>query len=64
MRLRRVEIEVPRAALDTLEPLVAELRDVCALRPAGLTKFEAGLLSSDLRPAPPERFGPTTLAGT
>ena len=42
VRLRRVEIEVPRAALDTLEPFVAELRDVCALRPAGLSEVRGG----------------------
>jgi CHAD domain-containing protein len=60
-RLRRVEIEVPPAALPGLEPFVAELRDACALQPAGLSRFEAGLLSSDLRPAPPERFSATEI---
>ena len=44
-----------------LEPFVRELRDACALQPAGLSKFEAGLLSSDLRPSPPERFGATAI---
>ena len=56
-RLRRVEIEVPEVALQSFEPFVRELREACALRPAGLSKFEAGILSSDLRPWPPERFG-------
>ncbi len=60
-RLRRVEIEVPEAALQSLEPFVRELREACALQPAGLSKFEAGILSSDLRPAPPERFGATAI---
>jgi CHAD domain-containing protein len=60
-RLRRVEVEVPAAALPGLEPFVNELRDACALRPAGLSKFEAGLLSSDLRPSTPERFGATEI---
>lgn len=58
-RLRRVEIEVPPASLQGLEPFVQELRDACALQPAGLSKFDAGLLSSDLRPSAPERFGAT-----
>ena len=60
-RLRRVEIEVPPAALQGLEPFVRELREACALQPAGLSKFDAGLLSSDLRPWPPERFGATEI---
>ena len=61
-RLRRVEIEVPEVALQRLEPFVRELREACALRPAGLSKFEAGILSSDLRPWPPERFGASAIA--
>jgi CHAD domain-containing protein len=60
-RLRRVEVEVPEEALQRLEPFVRELREACALQPAGLSKFEAGILSSDLRPSPPERFGATTI---
>jgi CHAD domain-containing protein len=60
-RLRRVEVEVPPATLQRLEPFVHELRDACALQPAGLSKFDAGLLSSDLRPAAPERFGPSEI---
>jgi CHAD domain-containing protein len=58
-RLRRVKIEVPSPTLQGLEPFVHELRDACALQPAGLSKFDAGLLSSDLRPSAPERFGAT-----
>ncbi len=60
-RLRRIEIEVPEAALRTLEPFVHELREACALQPAGLSKFEAGILSSDLQPPSAERFGPTAI---
>jgi CHAD domain-containing protein len=60
-RLRRVEVEVPEAALQRLEPFVNELREACALQPAGLSKYEAGILSSDLRPSPPERFGATAV---
>jgi triphosphatase len=56
-RLRRVEVEVPPATMRRLEPFVRELRDGCALQPAGQTSFDAGLLSSDLRPSAPERFG-------
>jgi CHAD domain-containing protein len=60
-RLRRIEIEVPEAALERLEPFVRELSEACALQPAGLSKFEAGILSSDLHPSPPERFGATAI---
>ncbi|HET6171762.1 MAG TPA: CHAD domain-containing protein [Gaiellales bacterium] len=56
VRLQRVEIEVPPAAAQVLEPFVLELRDACALQPAGLSKFEVGLLSYDLGPPVP-RFG-------
>jgi triphosphatase len=58
-RLRRVEVEVPEPSQAALGGFVARLRDECALQPAKLTKYEAGLLSSDLRPAEAERFGPT-----
>ena len=58
-RLRRVEVEVPLAALPALGPLVRELRDACALQPAGLSKFAVGLLSSDVRPVALDRFGPS-----
>jgi CHAD domain-containing protein len=58
-RIRRVEIEVPEEALATLEPFVERLRADCGLQPAGLSKYEAGLLSADLRPPRPESFGPT-----
>jgi len=60
-RLRRVEIEVPEATLERLEPFVRELRETCALQPARLSKFEAGILSSDLHPMPPEQFGPSAI---
>ena len=58
-RLRRVEVEVPELSQAALGSFVARLRDECALQPAKLTKYEAGLLSSDLRPIEAERFGPT-----
>ena len=56
-RMRRVEIEVPEIAQQRLEPFVDGLRDACALQAARLSKFEAGILSSDLRPSRPEQFG-------
>ena len=58
-RIRRVEIEVPEDAVDALEPFVALLREACGLQPAGLSKYQAGLVSADLRPPRPESFGPT-----
>jgi triphosphatase len=57
VRLRRIEVEVPPAALPALDPLVRELRDACALQPAGLSKFAVGVLSSDVRPAALDRLG-------
>ena len=44
MQLRRVEVEVLPEWLEALEPLVEQLRVSCGLRPAQLSKFEAGLL--------------------
>ncbi len=58
-RLRRVEIEVPASGKKRLEPFVERLRLQCALQPANLSTYEAGLLAGDLRPAAPERFGET-----
>jgi triphosphatase len=59
MQLRRVEVEVRPEWMDSLEPMVQQLRESCGLRPAHLSKFEAGLLalgqeipgSPDLGPA-------------
>jgi CHAD domain-containing protein len=60
-RLRRVEIETSDAAHAALASFVERLRSACALQPAGLSKYEAGLLSADLRPWGPERFGSTSV---
>lgn len=60
-RLRRVEIEVRAGSVGALSPFVEELRVACGLQPAGLSKYEAGLLSADIRPPAPERFGPTQI---
>jgi triphosphatase len=45
MQLRRVEVEVAPEWLGALEPIVNQLRASCGLQPAGLSKFEAGLLA-------------------
>jgi CHAD domain-containing protein len=60
-RLRRVELEAPEAAADALLPFVEGLRAACGLQPAGLSKYEAGLLSAGLAAPGAETFGPTTI---
>ena len=60
-RLRRVEIEVPEGAEAAVSPLVDSLREACGLQPAGLSKYEAGLLSAGLGVPAPDTFGPTTV---
>jgi triphosphatase len=60
-RLRRVEIELPENALPRFEPFVERLRVSCGLQPAVLSKYEAGLLSANLRTSREERFGSTEI---
>jgi CHAD domain-containing protein len=60
-RLRRVEVEVPASAVNAFVPFVEGLRTACALQPAELSKYEAGLLAVDLRAPQPERFGRTPI---
>ena len=61
VRLQRVEIEVDPAWVAPLMPVVDALRRQCGLRPATMTKFEAGLLASGQRiPTAPE-LGPTAV---
>ena len=61
MQLRRVEVEVRPEWLTPLEPLVEQLRSSCGLRPADLSKFEAGLLAlGEEIPGSPD-LGPTTI---
>ncbi len=62
MQLRRVEVEVQPEWLHALEPIVDQLRVSCGLQPAGLSKFEAGLLAlgQDI-PGLPD-LGPTTVS--
>lgn len=64
VRLLRVEVEVAPAWVPLLEPVVDELRTTCGLRPATLSKFEAGLLGLGLSvPGLPE-LGPTEVTPT
>jgi triphosphatase len=59
MQLRRVEVEVLPEWQDALEPVVGQLQSACGLRPATLSKFEAGLLAlGAVIPGPPD-LGPT-----
>jgi CHAD domain-containing protein len=57
-RLRRVEVEVPNAWVQQLTPFVDSLRSACALQPAALSKYEAGLFAKGLRPATSPDLGP------
>lgn len=53
--LCRVEVEVVHGWVGALEPVVVELRQACGLRPAGLSKYEAGLLALGITiPGPPD----------
>jgi triphosphatase len=59
VRLRRVEVEMVDGAPEDLAAFVGELETGSGLRPATLTKFEAGLLSTgQSAPALPD-LGPT-----
>lgn len=60
-RLRRVEVEVPEGAVPPFEPFVEGLRAESGLQPAGLSKYEAGLLSAGLRAPQPRSFGRTAI---
>ncbi len=61
MQLRRVEVEVLPEWLEPLAPLVEQLRTSCGLRPALLSKFEAGLLALGQEiPGSPD-LGPTAI---
>jgi CHAD domain-containing protein len=44
--------------VERLTPVVDTLRRECGLQPAGLSKFEAGLLAAGLRVPPPPELGP------
>jgi triphosphatase len=58
-RLRRVEVEIVPEWLETLRPVVDDLRASAGLSPAVVSKFEAGLLAAGISiPGPPD-VGPT-----
>jgi CHAD domain-containing protein len=58
-RLRRVEVRASKELRPTLAPFVERLRVDCSLQPAGLSQYEAGLLSAGHQLAAPVRFGAT-----
>jgi CHAD domain-containing protein len=58
-RMRRVEIEVPEAAVEAVTPLVESLQRACGLQPAVLSKYESGLAATGVGRAEREEFGPT-----
>ncbi len=60
-RLRRVEVEASGPAAASLYSFVERLVEACALRPATLSKYEAGRLSAGLAPPPVLSFGPTAV---
>ncbi len=59
--LRRVEVEVPEHAVEAVRPFVESLRIACGLRPAAVSKFEAGLIASGLRPHTAPDVGPVSI---
>jgi CHAD domain-containing protein len=63
VRLRRVEIEVVGPdAVERVEPFVTRLRSECGLRPAALSKFEAGIMAAGIEIPPAPDVGPTELS--
>jgi CHAD domain-containing protein len=61
-RLRRVEVEAPGEAIEALAPLVESLQAACGLRPALLSKYDAGLAASGLRRTQAQDLGATAVA--
>jgi CHAD domain-containing protein len=60
-QLRRVEIEVPEKSVRAFRSFVEELQAACALQPAELSKYDAGLISAGIAPPAQEDFGPTEI---
>lgn len=58
VRLRRVELEAFDGSVSSLEPFAEKFRAACGLRPADLTKYEAGLLSAGLTSFEQTNLGP------
>lgn len=61
VHLQRVEVEVVDDAAAGLATFITEMCQACELRPAMVTKYEAGLLAQRLAPTPPPRFGPSAV---
>jgi triphosphatase len=54
-RLQRVEVELRNAKLQSLKPLVRQLRERSAIEPVAVSKFEVGLSAAGRSlPAPPD----------
>jgi CHAD domain-containing protein len=60
-RLKRVEVEVAEPFVEPLSAFVQAMSDECALHPATLSKYEAGLLSRGLQPERPPDLGSTAI---
>jgi triphosphatase len=61
LHLRRVEVEVEAGQVEALGAMVERLRADCDLRPATLSKFEAGLAASGAGPGAGPDVGPLSL---
>jgi CHAD domain-containing protein len=60
-RLRRVEVEVPPAAVASVEGLVEQLQTTFGLQGAVLSKYEAALAATGRSRTEPKDFGRTTV---
>ncbi len=57
-RLRRVEVELQADQAGAVDAFVRTMAEQCGLRPARLSKFEAGLMALGLEPPPAPDLGP------
>jgi triphosphatase len=60
-RIRRIEVEVPEPLVAAMAPFVESLRSEAGLQPATLSKYQAGLLATGLRPMGGPDLGPTVV---
>jgi CHAD domain-containing protein len=58
-RLRRIEVELLGEPDPALEAFVRAMREECGLQPAGVSKYEGGLLATGIRPPELIDLGPT-----
>jgi CHAD domain-containing protein len=58
VQLRRVRVRIPHGQPAAYREAVDELRTSCGLRPALLTKFDAGMLALGVAPPGPPDLGP------